>query len=54
MTKEQTRKELLMKYADQIQIDFGDGDGEVCKEFRDLCVYGDVDIAIRAIKNLYE
>jgi|GEM_PF-6806387 len=53
-TKEQIRKDLLIKHQKQIYEDFGDGDGDYCLEFRSLCVYGDVDLAIKALKNLYE
>lgn len=52
--KEQKRKDLLIKYQTQMYEDFGDGDGDYCREFKDLCVWGDVDLAIKMIKNLYE
>jgi hypothetical protein len=54
MTLEEKRKQLLIKYASDIQKDFGDGDGEICREFRDLCVYSEPKLAIKVIKSLYE
>lgn len=34
--------------------DYADEDGNFCKEFVDFFINGDIELAIKGIKNLYE
>lgn len=53
-SKELERNQLIKKYRQQMLDDFADEDGFFCKEFVDFFIDGDIDLAIKGIKNLYE
>jgi hypothetical protein len=52
--KELIRNQLLLKHKKEMLEDYADEDGNFCKEFVDFFIEGDVELAIKGIKYLYE
>jgi hypothetical protein len=52
--RELIRNKLIHKHFEQMKEDFADEKGYFCKEFVDFFLDGDIELAIKGIKNLYE